>query len=214
MTNKLLGEHAAKQIGEYGLIATAYHEAGHAIVGIHNFWYVSNVEILNKPRFDEGQTLYHDYDVNLVENNDLIRAFLLFDLQSTAAGLEAEKAYYKDITGSDRFPMHLKIGSSDDTAFISSQIRKYKLALPGNPTNLLKRRIRRETNAILMEHWESVRLVAHQLYKRKSLSFEELKFILTRKSDQKDFWKDRFSKIAIIHSDPTPDEHTVRKLIR
>jgi hypothetical protein len=110
--------------------------------------------------------------------------------------------------------MHLKIGSSDDIKYISKQIRKYKLAAPGQPTTALKTQLTKQANSILTEHWDAVKLVAHQLYKRKSLTFDELKYILTRKTNNKEFWKERFKKIAIIHAATPPDEQTVRKLIK
>lgn len=203
-----------KQVSEYNLIATAHHEAGHAVCGLHNFWYISNVDVLSAPHYNAGETLYFDYNVESAENNDLIKSFIFFDLQATAAGLIAEKMYYKDICGSDKFPMHLRIGSSDDIAFISKQIRKYKLAAPGNATHFLKKQIAKEASSILINHWPAVKAVAHQLYQKKTLSFDELKYILTRKTEHKEFWKDRFKKISIIHSDNPPDEHIVRKLIK
>jgi len=201
-----------KQVSEYNLIATAHHEAGHTICGLHNYWQVCNVEIF-APHYNEAYTYYADYDTS-AGTNEIAKQFILFDLQATYAGLIAEKMYYKDISGSDVFPTHLRVGSRDDIKYISAQIRKYKLALPGKSTHLLKKQLQNAALNILTEHWDAVKLVAHKLYQKQKLTFDELQYILTRKAEHKEFWKDRFRKIKLIHAVPPPNEGEIKKIIK
>jgi hypothetical protein len=201
-----------KQVNDYNLIASAWHESGHAVCGLHNYLMVFNVNVI-APHYNMGNTEYFYYDVSSYQDHYLIKLFAILDLQATYAGLLAERLYYENICGSDKFPMHLKIGSSDDINLASKEIRKYKLALPGKETFNLKKKIKNDTGKILTEHWQSVKLVAHRLYQKKQLSFDDLKYILTRQTDQKEFWKDRFRKIKIIHAVTPPAPEDVRKLI-
>lgn len=203
-----------KQAGEWAKTATCHHEAGHTICGLHNFFHVPSVQITNAHPFDSGETFYFQWDTADVSSSSLIHTFLIFDLQLTYAGLIAEKMYHRDITGSVRFPMHLRIGSAEDMAFIAKQIRKHHLAAPGEETRELKAQIAHDTAEIIHRYWLDVKLVAHRLYQKKRLSFDELKTLLTRHSTDREFWKDRFKKIALIHADTPPDEQEVRRLIR
>jgi ATP-dependent Zn protease len=189
-----------KQSYDYELIAMAYHESGHAVCALHNFMKVYNVNVMT-PKNQEGNTDCILYDDNYTDDEELVKVFLIFELQMTYAGLLAEKMYYKDICGSDKFPMHLKQGSSDDIKSASKLIRRHRPVSPGRSTYLFKNQIQNDVEQLLTEHWDAVKIVAHALYQKKRLSYDELKYLLTRRTERKDFWKDKFKKINFIHNE-------------
>lgn len=202
-----------KQSFDYELIAMSYHEAGHAVIGLHNYLRVFNVNVMT-PTKREGNANFFVYGSDEVDDEELGKILFVSEVQTVYAGLIAEKMYYKDICGSSKFPMHLRIGSSYDTSSASFIIRKYNLAPAGKKTNLFKKQIRYDVEQLLFEHWDAVKEIAHSLYQKKRLTFDELKYLLTRKTDHKDFWKDRFKKINFIHNEKNyPTEAAVKDLL-
>jgi hypothetical protein len=202
-----------KQSDDYFFIATNFHEASHAITGLHNYFQVYNVNIL-MPAIKEGTTDFYIFDNEKIQDEELKYIFLMFELQTIYGGLIGERLYYKDITGSDRFPSHLKSGSASDTFQAAALIRKHHLAKPGKNTHLLKKRIQNDVEELLLEHWDAVKVVAHALYKKKKLNFEELRNLLTKKTNHNDFWKDRFKKIKSIYNDNNiPKDQILKDLV-
>jgi hypothetical protein len=198
---------AKKQSSDYELIATSYHESAHAIVALANLVCVDDVSITIN---EGGDTNYCLFEADLAIDENVKNIVLMSELKTIYAGLVGEKMYYRDICGNRKFPMHLKIGSSIDMCAASKIIRKYKLAPSGKLTMKLKEDIRIEVERFLIRHWESVKLIAHTLYKKKKLNFFELKYILSRSKD-KEFWKDKFKKIKIIYED---EEELTEKVVK
>ena len=190
-----------KQAFDYERIAMAQHEASHAVCALYNFLQVYDVRVMT-PNHSEGNADFYIYSS---DNEEISNIFNIFELQAIYAGLIGEKIYYKDISGSSKFPMHLRIGSSVDIALASKLIRKNNLATPGKNTMSLKKRLHKEVEEILIEHWDAVKAVAHALYKKNRLSFKDLKFILTRRTNHQEFWKDRFNKINLLYKKPLYD---------
>lgn len=194
-----------KQSFDYALIAMAYHESGHAVIALYNYFYVSDINAMRMgmvpKNLEEGEINYNIYKEELIDDKELKKIFLIFELQLLYAGLMSEKIYYKDVCGSSKFPMHLRIGSNYDFNLASKIIRKNKLAEPGKNTFLFKKQVQFDVEQIITNYWDDIKIVSHALYKKKKLTFDELKFILSRKSINKDFWRDRFKKIAVIHND-------------
>lgn len=189
-----------KQSFDYNLIAATYHESGHIILALNNYFHVSNAVVMIHGENDSNVNFFV-YGLHNVEDPELHKLRLMAEMHVMSAGLVAEKMYYKDICGSSRFPMHLRDGSSYDISSISQIIRKNNLAAPGKETLLLKHRIKNDVEQFLMEHWGAVKVISHSLHKKKKLTFDELKYILTRKTEHKEFWKARFRAIKLIHSD-------------
>lgn len=202
-----------KQAIDYGVIATSHHESGHVICALFNCIKISSVHTSSET-LNEGTTDYHPLDISFIEDNDLLSIILMQELQVLYGGLIGEKIYYREICGSEKFPMHLRIGSSSDISAASDLIVKHNIAKPGKHRMLLKKQIQSDVHNILNEHWNAVKIVAHALYKNKRLSFDELKHLLTRKTNNKDFWKDRFKKIRLLYNETsTLDEASIRDLI-
>lgn len=187
-----------KQAGDYELIAMCWHEAAHTICGLYNFMRVYHVSVMSE-KYEHGNTLYEVYDPDNIDNKLLAKILLIYEVQTLYAGMVGEKLYYQDICGSDKFPMHLRIGSSDDIQDAAKLIHKYNLAEPGKARFLFKKQVQNDTGDILIEYWEDIKLISHMLYRHKELNEGELKHFLTRYSDKKDFWKSRFKSIKNIY---------------
>ena len=188
-----------KQSDDYQLTAACWHESAHTICGLHNFMKVYRVHVRSNEE-EHGRTHYELYDSEVISNKLLLKILLIYEVQTLYAGLVGERMYYKDICGSDAFPMHLRIGSSDDIKHAALIISKYNLAVPGKNRSLFKKQIQRDVKDILMHYWSDVRLIAHCLYKFKDLNFKDLRFYLTHKSDNQEFWKQRFKDIKTLYA--------------
>lgn len=201
-----------KQSCDYEMIASAYHEASHTIAALANFVLIDAVRIA----WDKGGDTFYSIQYHADETEDPIlkKLIVMAELRTIYAGLVGEKIYYKQICGSNKFPAHLKIGSSSDMKVGSDLIRRYKLANPGKETHQLKQDVRQDMEKFLYKHWETVKLLAHTLYRKKKLNFTELKYLLTRAKEDKDFWKDKFKRIKMIYEAKSElSEKVVKNLI-
>lgn len=199
---------------DYSLIACSFHEASHTICALLNYFEVPDVSMRIDGNDAVGLTSFYTYKNGHVEDDELFRIMLLSDIQVAYAGLVGEKHYYKDICGNDKFPIHLRIGSAEDIEVAAKLIRKHNLASSGKSTYILKKRIQKDVNDVLIEFWASVKIIAHALYAKRKLDYDDLKYLLTRKSDQKDYWKEKFKAIKFIHNDnKVPPEKEVKDIL-
>lgn len=203
-----------KQSIDYSLIATSHHEAGHTIVGLLNLLQVSDVSISIDGTDAIGLTQFYMYKNTNIEDPELHKMLVISDLSVAYAGLWAEQVYYRDICGSSKFPRHLQAGSSEDWAAAQKLIRANNLASPGKETANLKKKLQSEAEEMLIAYWDDVKLIAHQLYRRRKLYYRDLKNLLTRNNDRKDFWKQKFKMINFIHHDTkVPPEEEVKHIL-
>jgi hypothetical protein len=184
---------------DFELISSTYHESGHCIYGLLSFFKIQMVAVnsLENAEEDLGYTNYEVIDGDF-ENATLIRYIQMAEIAINYAGLAAEKNYYRDICGSEKFPMALKTGCSDDMKIARELIKKYNLADAGEKRYQFKNKLFRSVRKLLNEHKDAVSLVAHSLYAKKKLSFFDLKELLCKKSKHKDFWKARFKTITLL----------------
>ena len=199
------------------MISTSYHEAGHAIYSLLYGMRVPYVCIFRNKKNNrvEGFCHYETPDVALLQDANLV--FLLVDSEIgfKYAGLTAERYIFKIISGSDKFPMFLRDGSSDDTLSAAALISKYNIVSPGKKRYSYKKR---KINQVLKElhiYWDDITLLAHHLFAKKRLSFLDIKKLLIKKSPNKIFWKEQFKIILeIFDKNITIDEAYLRiKLI-
>jgi len=196
------------------LIATSHHEAGHTIYALLHFMTIHSVRIFpdKKTKRIEGFTHYDSLDYSTLEDPVLKVERLHAEVGLSYAGLVAEKYQYKLHSGSDKFPSFLD-GSSKDLREASEIIKEYNLAPPGrkryNYKKLMVRRVARE----LQEHWDAVTIVAHALFQKKRLNFADLKNILTKKTNNKEFWKNRFKEITNFYQKKILDEKEFKIMI-
>lgn len=182
------------------LISTSYHEAGHTVYGLLHLMKIETVYVFEggKSRID-GFTHYEYPDFTTVQDPELFNLLLNNEICMKYAGLAAEKNSFKEISGSDKFPMVLRDGSSDDTLNAAKLIKAYNIVPPGKKRYLYKKKLVRQITQELRDNWDAVTAVAHGLFQKKKLYFFDLKDILTKKTKNKEFWKEQFKNISSIH---------------
>jgi hypothetical protein len=191
-----------KLANTYEFISTNYHEAGHVIYGLLHFMKIDVVlvEENKKTKRVDGLTHYTNYFNSQITDPQLISLILKNEICMSYAGLCAEKYHFKTISGSDKFPLFLRDGSSEDTISAAKLINKFDLAPAGKKRYVLKQKLIKETSLELRAHWEAISLIAHALFQRKKLIYDDLKQILIKKSINKKFWKEQFKQIDFIHN--------------
>lgn len=190
-----------KMAKTHELISTSYHEAGHTIYCLLKFFKVDLVSIFEnvKEKRIWGKTIWEPIsELSDIKEPELFDIIIDNEICMNYAGLIAEKHHFKKTSGSDKFPMVLKNGSEEDTMEAAVLIRQYNLAPPGQKRYIFKQKLIKKTLNNINEHWDAVTIVAHALFEKKRLNFLDLKNILTKKSNNKEFWKEQFKMINFI----------------
>ena len=187
-----IGEIRKKFTKVYESIATSYHESGHTVFALLCLIKINYVHIFEHKTLKRvhGFTYYEYRDLD-INSSDFGRS-LQQEIGFGYAGLLAERHHFKSISGTDRIPMFIKEGSSEDLSSIRKIINKYNPVPPGKKRDAYKKKIAKETATALVEHWDAVDLIAHALFKHKRLSYQDLQDILTKKSQNKKFWREQF----------------------
>ncbi len=194
-TTSNLYKQTIKLSQNHSYIATCYHEAGHAVCGLLTFMKITDVSVFKKRRIS-GETNYELItDEQAQEYPDLINYLIKTDIYINYAGLMAEKIYYHDMTGSNIVPNVLKDGIEHDVKEVAKIVKTNNLAPAGRKRYLYKKKMMKEVGLLLEQNWDDVKIVAHALFENKSLTYEELKKVLRRKSANKKFWKKQFIHI-------------------
>lgn len=196
-------------------ISTAYHEAGHAIYGLARGMEIPKVIIFknHKVNMMEGLT-YYTYPVAESFANKKIQNYILqSEIGFFYAGLLAEKQFYKISTGSDKFPLLLRNGSSTDTLSAAAIIKKYNLSPPGKERYAFKQKQIKKTYKLVEKYWGDISLIAHALFKKKKLTFLEIEQILIKNSTKKIFWKNQFKLIKQVYTDPEMDYDVLKNAL-
>ncbi len=198
-----IGDFRKKVTKTYEFISTSYHEAGHTIYGLLHLMKIESVMVFEdkKHRRINGFTHYHSPHLDKIEDGKVLNDRISAEIGLSYAGLVAEKHQFALASGSDKFPLFLKDGSSDDTMGASAIIRKYNVAPPGRKRYEYKKKTIIKVRYELQEHWNAVTVIAHALFRRKQLTFSDLKDLLTKKTKNKKFWKEQFKTIASIYMD-------------
>lgn len=179
------------------LISTSYHESGHTIYGLLHCMKIEPVYVFEEKKSKRigGLTHYDSPSLDKIEDPTLLFNRIKAEIGLSYAGLAAEKHHFKITSGSDKFPLFLREGSYHDTLSASQLIQKYCLTPTGKKRYAYKKKIIKEVTQELCEHWDAVTIVAHALFQKKKLYFSDLKTLLTRKSKNKEFWKNKFKLI-------------------
>ena len=213
MAQSQLSKKIAKQ---FELIATSVHEAGHTIFALLCKMRVPSVKIFfnKKTKRVEGCCNYEMPDYDIIKNKNLCKTLIEYEIGIKYAGLTAEKYHFKTLSGSDKFPLFLRDGSSDDTSAASLLIRQYKIVPVSKKIIEYKKKKINQISDILQEYWDDVILISHCLFSQKTLSFSTLKKVLTKKSKNKIFWKTQFKLIGRIFTKfGVVDEKYLRSII-
>jgi hypothetical protein len=190
------------------LISTAHHESSHCIYALLHYMMIHSVRVFpdKKTNRIEGFTHYDSLNIDSIQSPILLLERLHSEVGLSYAGLIGEKYQYKLHSGSDKFPSFLGDGSSKDLQEASEMIKKYQLAPPGTKRYNYKKRMVRKTTKEIIDNWEAITVVAHALFKRKRINFEDLKKLLTKKIADKDFWKEQFRIIGDLYTNSTIEE--------
>lgn len=185
----------------HDMISTSYHESGHTIYGLLHFMMIESVFVFEgkKSKRIEGVTNFDSPDLSKIKNPKLLSELVYHEICFKYAGLTAEKHYFKVISGSDKFPIFLRDGSSEDTMSAAYYIRKYNMAPPGKKRYDYKKEVINKTLNELKENWDAVTIVAHALFQKKKLNYLDLRKLLINRSKNKKFWKLQFDKIDNIY---------------
>lgn len=199
----------------YDLISATHHEAGHAISGLLNFIKILVVEAkIYKDDKVGGYICFDGLSFGSNSNVEYNNYIALSEIKLNYAGIAAEKLLLKKISGSDISPFFLKWGAGDDISSAASLIKKFNLAPPGKKRYLFKQNMIKETTKELDLHWDAVVAVAHLLYKKKQINYNDLKKLLCTKIKNKKFWKRQFKKIDLIFNNTLElDENSVKSII-
>lgn len=212
-----IGEVRKKMAKTHEFISTSYHEAGHTIYGLLKFLKVDPVYVFenNHKKRIWGLTHYEPLrELDEIQDQALLDLLVHNEICMSYAGLVAEKNHFKKVSGSDTFPMVLKNGSEDDIMEAAVLIRQYQLAPPGQKRYVFKKKLMKETLIELEEHWDAVTIVAHALFEKKRLNFSELKALLIKKSENKEFWKEQFKLISYIFDNiKSLDDKEIKSII-
>jgi hypothetical protein len=161
-----------------------------------------------------GFTHYDPAGLSDIQDPVLFMDRLHAEIGLSYSGLIAEKRHFKMISGSDKFPMFLREGSSHDFSEAANLFSKYNLAEPGRKRYNYKQKLIKIVDQELQDHWDAVTLVAHGLFKKKKLSFLELRTLLTRKTEDKEFWKKVFKAHDQLYGNSEPlDEKNVKSIL-
>jgi ATP-dependent Zn protease len=198
------------------LISTAYHEAGHAVYGLIHYINIGPVLVFEdrKSKRIHGFTHYEPAVLAEIQDVILFNDRLYSEIGLSYAGLVAEKRHFKMMSGSDKFPMFLREGSSNDFSEAACLFEKYNLSEPGRKRYNHKQKIIKTIDRELQKHWDAVTLIAHSLFKKKKISAFEIKELLIKKSHDKDFWKQKF-KIheQLYNNSETLDEKNIKYIM-
>jgi len=201
-----------KMSQNHSYISTTYHESGHVVIGLLMYMRVSNVFVV-KDRLISGATHYEVIEQEQSKNIDISEYLAKSDIFLSYAGYIAEKKLYKDITGSNVFPKVLKNGIEQDLSQAHTIIISNNMAPPGKKRYQFKKRMMNKTAGILEKHWDVVKIVAHELFENKKLSYEELKKVICRKTHNKKFWKKQFAYIQKFNKNKQLDAKDIKLLI-
>lgn len=186
------------------IISVSYHEAAHTIAALLYFMIVPEVAVVESRHQVSGYTHYNVFTLstNLDEVDKKIKDYIILsEIYLKYAGLMGESIHFEDMSGSKKLPVILKIGNEPDIQDAANLIKKYNLVEPGEKRYLFKKKLFRKITTLLKEYWSDVKLLAHALYDKRKLQYEDLKQLLTKKSERKKFWQQRFKDIDLLFKD-------------
>jgi hypothetical protein len=193
--NDSINKGTKKLASSLDLISTSYHEAGHTIYGLLHFMKITSVYVYKEDDRIVGDTNFIYFGYEKFNDKDLLSFFINADISMLYAGFTCEKYNYKNILGLDNFPSFLKSGSFYDLKDASILFRKYNIVPAGKKRLLYKKKLIKNINFVIEKYWNDIKLIAFTLVKKKKIFFPDLKNILTKKSENKEFWKKQFKII-------------------
>lgn len=182
---------------DFEKIATAYHEAGHIIIGLINAIHVKSATIYDKKI--GGVTTFNKFDLSQITDHNLKMSLASSYLHTFAAGPEAEVIFYKDLTGASKISKALRSGAQHDNLQINKLVALYSLKSDTQTRRNIKNIVNKNVALKLRQCWKEIKAVSHLLYSKEYLSFEHIKKAILRCTDNVDFWNGKFDSIESIY---------------
>jgi hypothetical protein len=181
----------------HDFVTCSHHEAGHVVYGLLHFMmiYSAYVFMHKQHKRVEGYTQYYSPYFTEIQDPTLLSERVRAEIGLSYAGMMAEKYQNKLYSGIDDFPACI-YGYGEDQREAHDLIVKHNMAPPGRKRYNYKKKMMRQVSRELQEHWDAVTIVAHAMFRKKRLSYDKLRTLLTTKTDNKEFWKERFRAIS------------------
>lgn len=179
-----------RMVSNYQDISTCYHEAGHIICALLAYCEVSLAEIKSA---EEAYTYYDCPNIDSAQPS-LKLNLITKEIGIRYAGVLSEKIFFENLHPTDKMPMSIKIGSSDDFKTASDILKKYNIYDAGKQRSKFKSKIKTKINKQLKRNWQDVALIANLLLDKKKINYNKIKNCLLKKSSYKN-WENIFSKI-------------------
>lgn len=179
-------------------IDTAFHEAGHVVVGTINLLKIDYSYIEIDSGWTNSSFISPSKKFNSHINNYLNNSWLYFNY----AGLMTDRHNFTLNTGSKKYPSIIKIGASIDVKEASNYIIKYNLAAPGKERSAFKQKMQRRTMKMVQKYWNDIILITHAIYNKRhhTIYYDDIVNVLTKQSSNKLFWKEKFKDINYLYS--------------
>lgn len=177
-------------VTNYQDISTCYHEAGHIICALLSFCEVSSAEIKSA---EEAYTYYDCPNIDTTQSR-LRLSLIKKEIGIRYAGVLSEKIFFENLHPTDKMPISIRIGSSDDFKTASDILKKYNISKPGKQRSKFKNKIKTNINSKLKNNWQDVALIANLLLDKKKITYNKIKNCLLKKSSSKK-WNKIFLKI-------------------
>lgn len=202
-----------RMANQLDLMMTICHESSHTIYSLLRLMKVDSVCVYEDKQVKRihGSTLYHNIcELDKIEDQELLITLLQADIGMSWAGLIGEKLLFSSLSGSSRTPNFISAGSFEDNQSARQLIKRYNLAPPGQKRAAYKQKLMRQVRQDLELRWSDVVLISHALFKKHKLTFDDLLKLLTKKSADKQFWKDQFNKIRLLHNNDQITEGEIK----
>lgn len=176
MTSSKVSREILQNNRDYNLIVTCYHEAGHIVAALRNFILPLECQVMKGNQIDANTTLKYFI---IPKNSDakLYRQLLMSRLHTYAAGIVAEEIFFNLIVGKS-LPRNLRHGWHKDRIEFLSALKKTEKN-PATRTRM-REKIFKQTRQVLEKDWHIVIALAHALYDKKFLSFEDICRVVIR----------------------------------
>ena len=182
----------------YDKLSICYHESSHCIISILSFMQPDTIELTSIPEPEGACKCFYFKNLKDIEDYNLFKYLFDKDICMRSAGMLGERLLYKKLTNIKVFPNILKSHSREDIKDIANLFKTYNIASPGKKRQIYKNKLIRETSNLLEIYWVDVILLAQSLFQRKKLNYLDIKSILVKKSENRNFWKLQFKKIERI----------------
>ena len=195
--NEYRNPHENKNSCAYEMISVAHHEAGHVVLSILGLIIPAEARIFTDSDMGGVTKMFH-INVPGKPRNEADAFLVNGRLRALLAGLVAEQYYYQYTSGLS-LPRRMAAGASMDHRYYRAAVVKNNLARPGAARARLKKEIMEETRALVAQHWDCIRAIAHILIRYRKISYGEITRTILASAKNKRFWKKLIKDLDAVH---------------